>query len=68
MQNPFHMASYGTKLGWVACASFIMNEPQDNQTIQNKFHVWEDTETFRNVTKSPLPTTTPLVTQSPTQS
>ena len=56
MQNPFHMASYGTKLGWMPCAPFSMNEPQDNQTFQNKFHVWEDTETFQNVTKSPLPT------------
>ena len=58
MQNPFHMARYGTKLRSVGFPvhAFIMNEPQDNQTIQNKFHVWEDTETFQNLTKSPLPT------------
>ena len=58
MQNPFHMPRYGTKLRSGGCPvqPFVMNEPQDNQTIQNKFHVWEDTETFRNLTKSPLPT------------
>ena len=38
------------------CTRLLMNEPRDNQTIQIKFHVWKDTEIFRNLTKSPLPT------------